>query len=136
MLAQLAADLLVILHLAFILLVIFGSLLLWRFPRLVWLHLPAAVWGVLIEFSGWLCPLTPLENRLRRLAGEQGYSGSFIENYLLPVIYPAGLTRDLQWILGAGVLLVNLLGYGFWLYQRRTSALRQRPRKTPSARRH
>ncbi len=120
MLYQLAADLLVLLHCGFILFVIFGSALLLRWPRLVWLHLPAAAWGVLIEFSGWICPLTPWENQFRHLAGQGSYSESFIEQYLLPLIYPAELTRELQLILGGGVLLVNLLGYGFWLYKKRS----------------
>ncbi len=111
MLPLLAADLVVLLHLGFIIFVVCGGLLLSRWPRLLWLQLPAVVWGVLLEFSGWICPLTPLENRLRRLAGEAGYQGGFVEQYLLPVIYPAELTRELQGALGAGVVLINLLIY-------------------------
>ena len=116
---QLAADLLVLLHFGFILFVVFGCLLLWRWPRLIWLHLPAVVWAVLIEFSGGICPLTPWENHFRHLAGQQGYPGSFVEQYLLPIIYPAELTREVQLILGGGVLLINLLGYGLLICRRR-----------------
>ena len=84
MLARIAADVLVVLHLGFIVFVVGGGLLVLRWPRLVWVHLPAAVWGVLIEFGGWICPLTPLENSLRRAAGEEGVRGSFIERYVMP----------------------------------------------------
>lgn len=119
MLASLAADLIVLLHFGFILLVVFGGLLALRWNKLIWLHLPVALWGVLIEFSGWVCPLTPLENRLRHLAGEAGYHAGFIEEYLLPLIYPAELTRELQMMLGAGVLLINLLIYGYVIFKRR-----------------
>jgi hypothetical protein len=110
--AQLAANLLVLAHLVFILFVGFGGLLVLRWKWLIWVHLPAAAWGALIEFGGWICPLTPLENSLRQIAGAKGYSGGFIEHYLLPLIYPADLTRELQMILGGGVLLINLLIYG------------------------
>ena len=119
MTAQLGADLLVLVHFAFILFVVFGGLLALRFPRLIWLHLPAAGWGILIEFAGWICPLTPLENGLRRLAGEQGYSGDFIAHYLLPLIYPADLGRELQFALGSGVILVNLVIYGILIGRRK-----------------
>ena len=87
----------------------------------MWLHLPAAAWGVLIEFRGWICPLTPLESRLRILAGTEGYAGGFIEHYLLPVLYPAGLTRGVQITLGVLVLAVNLGIYG-WILARRYRA--------------
>ena len=90
-----------------------------RRPRLAWLHVPAAVWGVLIEFAGWVCPLTPLENALRLRGGEAGYSGGFIEHYLLPVLYPAGLTRNTQLLLGSFVLALNLAVYGLLLARRR-----------------
>jgi len=111
MTAAVLADLVVLLHLAFILFVVFGGLLVLRRRRLMWLHLPVVVWGAAIEFVGWVCPLTPLENRLRAAAGEAGYSGGCIEHYLIPLIYPEGLTRELQWLLGALVLLVNALVY-------------------------
>lgn len=117
MIAAVLADLVVLLHLGFILFVLFGGLLVLRRRRLMWLHLPVVAWGAAIEFVGWICPLTPLENRLRAAAGEAGYSGGFIEHYLIPLIYPAGLTRELQWLLGAAVLLVNAVVY--WRVLRR-----------------
>jgi hypothetical protein len=116
---RLLADAVLLLHLGFILFVVFGALLLHRFPRLVWLHLPAVAWGAYAEISGTICPLTPLENRLRELGGQAGYAGSFIEHYLWPLIYPGNLTRELQIGLGLGVLLVNLIAYGWWLRVRR-----------------
>lgn len=85
---------------------------------LAWLHLPAVAWGCAVEFLGLPCPLTPLENRLRRAAGDAGYSGGFVEHYLLPLIYPAGLTPAVQWILGAIVLLLNLIAYLYLLHRR------------------
>jgi hypothetical protein len=118
-----AADAVLLLHLLFIVFALLGAALLWRWPRIIWLHLPAVLWGAYVEFSGSLCPLTPLENRLRRAAGEQGYSSGFVEHYLLPLIYPEGLSRDMQAWLGAVVVVVNLLLYGLWLARRR----RQRP---------
>ena len=122
-LSRLAADALVILHLAFILFVIFGGWLAPRWPRLIWLHLPAVVWGVLVEWTGWICTLTPLENNLLFAAGEASYTGGFIDRYLLPLIYPTGLTREAQLLLGAGVVAPNILVYGFvlirWVRRRR-----------------
>ena len=108
----LLADLTVLLHAAFILFAVFGGLLAVRWPRIAWLHLPAVAWAAFIEFSGRICPLTPLENHYRELAGESGYTGGFIEHYILPVIYPAGLTRNIQLGLGLGVLVVNIVAYG------------------------
>lgn len=116
---SLAADLLVLLHLAFIVFVVLGGLLAWRWWRVVFVHLPAVIWAVLLEFYGWLCPLTPWEQQLRQAAGENGYSGSFIAHYLLPLIYPAGLTHNVQLLMGLGVLLINLLIYGWLLWRRR-----------------
>jgi len=110
-----AADLVAVLHFVFILFVVFGGLLVIRRPKAAWAHIPTAVWGVLIEFTGLICPLTPLENRLRRAGGEAGYGGGFIEHYLIPLIYPAGLTRELQVLLGVAVLLINVSFYGFIL---------------------
>ncbi len=112
MLSRVAADVVVVLHLAFILFVVAGGLLVLRWPRVAWLHLPAAVWGALIELAGWVCPLTPLEQRLRLAAGQEGYTGGFIENYLIPVIYPAGLTRTVQIVLGLVVVAINVGVYG------------------------
>lgn len=108
---RLLADAVVLLHGLFIVFAVAGGLLVLRWPRLAWLHLPAAVWGVLVELNHWMCPLTPLENRLRRAAGEAGYDGGFIEHYLIPLIYPAGLTPQVQLWLGGGVLLINLAVY-------------------------
>ena len=105
-------DGVVALHLAFIAFVVLGGLLALRWPRAPWLHLPAAAWGALIEFSGGVCPLTPLENSLRRSAGESGYAGGFVEHTLLPILYPSGLTPDIQLVLGALVVVVNLGVYG------------------------
>lgn len=108
---RLASDLVVVLHLLFILFVTAGGLLVLRWPRLALLHLPAVVWGAVIEFTGSICPLTPLENHFSRLAGRQGYGGGFIEHYLLPIIYPDGLTREIQIGLGLLVVAVNAGAY-------------------------
>ena len=108
----LLADLTVLVHAAFILFAVCGGLLVLRWPRTAWLHVPAVLWAAFIEFSGRICPLTPLENHYRELAGESGYTGGFIEHYILPVIYPAGLTRNIQLGLGLGVLVVNIVAYG------------------------
>jgi hypothetical protein len=105
------ADVLVVFHLLFVVFVISGGFLLPRWPKLIWLHLPAAFWGVWIEFSGGICPLTPLENQLRTRAGEPGYSGSFVDHYLLPILYPENLTQEIQWLLGSLVIIVNLIAY-------------------------
>ena len=117
-LVRLTADAVALLHLAFVLFVVFGGLLVWRWPRLAWLHLPAAAWGALIEFAGWICPLTPLENDLRQVIGQAGYAGGFIDHYLWPLLYPTGLTREWQWALGAGVLALNSVVYGILLVRR------------------
>jgi hypothetical protein len=112
MFLKLAADFVVLLHLAFILFVVLGGLVVFRWPRFMWLHIPAAAWGAFIELTGRVCPLTPLENRLRIAAGETGYSGGFIEAYLIPVVYPDRLTRWVQISLGVGVVAINLVFYG------------------------
>jgi len=114
------ADLVLALHLTFVLFVLLGALLVLRWPWLAWLHLPAAIWGVLIEYTGWICPLTPLENSLRTRGGEAGYSGGFIQHYLQPVLYPAGLTRATQFGLGSIVLLLNLVAYGIVISRMRS----------------
>jgi hypothetical protein len=113
------ADLLVVVHLGFVLFVAAGGLLVLRWPRVAWLHLPAAVWGAWIELSGGICPLTPLEQSLRTRAGEAGYSGDFVSHYILPVLYPAGLDRGAQLVLGALVVAVNLAIYAGVLRRRR-----------------
>ncbi len=102
-------------HLAFVLFVVFGAFLALRWPRLAWLHVPCAAWGTLVELMGWICPLTPLENRLRGEAGLAGYPGGFIENYVIPVVYPEHLTRALQ--IGAGLLALclNVIAYSVLL---------------------
>ena len=101
------ANLVVVIHLAFVGFVVLGGLLAIRWPRVAWVHLPAAVWGVWVEVAGWVCPLTPLENWLRRRAGTGGYASGFVEHYVVPVLYPAALTRDIQWLLGVLVVVIN-----------------------------
>jgi hypothetical protein len=108
---RLAADALIVFHLAFVLFVIAGGLLALRDRRFAWLHLPAAAWGAGIELAGGVCPLTPVENHLRRLGGEAGYAGGFVEHYLLPALYPSGLTRRVEIVLGIAVLAGNALIY-------------------------
>ena len=106
-----AADLLVLIHFGFILFVFLGGLLVWRWPRVMWLHLPAMAWGALIEFVGFICPLTPLENRLRMAAGADVYAGGFVDRYITPVVYPDGLDRSTQLVLGTLIILINLAVY-------------------------
>lgn len=117
--ARLAADAVLLLHAAFVAFVVLGGLLVLRWPRLAWAHLPAVAWGVWIELSGGLCPLTHLEDALRQRAGEQGLPGSFVERTLLPLIYPEHLTRPTQWMLAGGVIVVNAAVYGWWWRRRR-----------------
>ena len=105
------ADLVVLIHFAFVLFVVLGGLLVLRWPKLAYVHLPVALYGALIELVGWICPLTPLEKRLRESAGLQGYQGGFVEHYILPVLYPAGLTRSVQLVLGLIVVGMNLAIY-------------------------
>ena len=119
MLTRVAADFIVIIHFGFIVFVVLGGLLVFRWPKLMWLHLPAVAWGVVIEFYGFICPLTPLENRLRIAAGEGGYSGGFIDQYLIPVVYPDGLNRPIQIALGVLVFLINLVVYGIVVAKRK-----------------
>lgn len=107
----LLADLILLLHLAFIVFVVAGGLLALRWPRIAWLHLPAAAWGAAVELFGWICPLTPLENRLRLAGGEAYTEGDFIARLLLPLIYPDALTREIQLGLGLIVLAVNVAIY-------------------------
>jgi hypothetical protein len=106
------ADAVVVIHFCFVLFVVLGGLLVLRWRRLMWLHLPCAAWGALIEFGGWICPLTPLENHLRALGRQPGYAGGFVEHYIVAIMYPAGLTRWMQLALGFFVLAVN--GFVYW----------------------
>ena len=108
---RVAADLVVVVHAAFVVFVILGGLVVARWPRMAWLHLPAVAWGVVIELAGWICPLTPLENYLRERAGSSAYPGDFIEHYLVPVLYPAQLTRMRQTWFGVLAIIVNLCVY-------------------------
>jgi hypothetical protein len=123
---SIAADLVVVVHLLFIGFVVGGVFLAWRWPRVVWAHVPAVAYGALVEFAGFTCPLTLLENNLRRHAGDAGYRGGFIAHYLLPVIYPPGLTRGMQIGLGLLVLLVAAAGYGGFLRRRAAQGCRIR----------
>ena len=115
---RVAADTVLLLHFAFILFIVAGGLLVLRWPKLMWMHLPAAGWGALIEFAGWICPLTPLENRLRLAGGDSGLTDGFINEYLVFLIYPVGLTRGIQMALGAAVIAVNVAIYGALLLRR------------------
>lgn len=126
MLDRLAADAVMLVHLAFVLFVVFGGLLVLRFPLAALLHVPAFAWGAWIEATGGICPLTPLENALRRRAGEAGYDSGFIDHYLYPLIYPPGLTRQAQLWLAAGVLVLNALLYGWLLLRRARNPLHSR----------
>lgn len=117
MMASWLAALVILVHFLFIVFAVAGGLLALRWRWVPWLHLPALAWGATVEFTGWVCPLTPLENALRRAAGSASYSGGFVEHYLLPLIYPAGLTREWQWVLGALLLGINVAVYA-WVWRR------------------
>lgn len=112
---RIGADLVLLLHVAFVLFVLAGGLLVLKWPRIVWAHVPAATWGAIVECTGWICPLTPLENGLRTLAGADPYDSDFIEQYLLTLLYPAVLTRNIQILLGIAVVLVNAVVY-WWVF--------------------
>jgi len=114
----LLAELIVVLHLLFIVFALFGGFLVIKWPRLVWLHIPVVVWGALTEFLGLICPLTPLEIWLRQQAGADPYQEGFISHYLVPLIYPPGLTPGMQWLLGGGLVIFNILIYA-WLFTRK-----------------
>lgn len=118
MIYRFLADAVVVVHGLFVAFVILGAFLAMRWRWLVWLHVPAVIWGVLIEYAGWICPLTPLENSLRARAGETAYSGDFIQHYLLGALYPHGLTRTTQYVLGSIALLVNLVAYTLLIRKR------------------
>ena len=119
MIWSLLADTLVVVHFAFTTFVIFGGFLTWRWQWIAWLHLPALAWGCWVEVSHSICPLTPLENHLRQLGGDAGYSGGFLARYLGRILYPPGLTWQVQWVLAALLLLINVVAYGRLLLQRR-----------------
>jgi hypothetical protein len=119
MLQSVLANFILVIHLGFILFVVVGGLLVFRWPWAAFIHLPAVLWGVAIELGNWICPLTPMEQKLRLAAHESGYTGGFIEHYLIPLIYPDELTRDIQLGLGLFVLLVNVLIYAWWLVRRK-----------------
>ncbi|MEJ2099458.1 MAG: DUF2784 domain-containing protein [Desulfobacterales bacterium] len=119
MIYRLLANLVVVIHLFFVLFAVFGALLLIRWRKIIWLHIPAAAWAVWIEFSGRICPLTPLENWLRLEGTETGYSGDFVRHYLLPLLYPASLTREIQIILGILAAALNMAIYGYVFLLRR-----------------
>ena len=121
MAAHLAADAVLLLHLAFVLFVLFGGALVLRRPGLAWLHLPAAAWGAIVEATGWICPLTPLENALRRSAGGSGYAGDFVTHYVGALVYPEGLTRGAQIVFALVVIGVNVLFYAALLLRRRNT---------------
>jgi len=117
MLARVAADTVVALHLAFIIFVVLGALPVLRWKWIAWAHVPAVIWGAAVEFTGAVCPLTPLEQHLRVIAGDQGYSGGFLEHYVVAVIYPAGLTAAMQQAIGVFVMVINAAIYGLMLYR-------------------
>ena len=112
MLYRILADCVVLVHAAFVTFVVLGGFLAWRWRAVALVHVPCALWGIALEYGGWICPLTPLENALRERAGLEGYRGGFVEHYVIPALYPAGLTRPTQAVLGTLVLAVNLVAYG------------------------
>ena len=116
---RIAADLVLVAHFAFIILVVAGALAVFRYPWFTWIHLPVASWGAFVELTGRICPLTTLENFLRVHAGQQGYANSFVEQYIFPVIYPAGLTRQVQLLLAGLVVAVNVIIYATILLRKR-----------------
>jgi len=124
MIYRLAADGILILHLFFVLFVLLGGLLVLLRPSFLWVHLAAVIWGVLVEWADWLCPLTPLENLFRKMGGKSGYPGGFIEHYLTPLLYPEELTIELRYLLGLIVIVVNLTIYGYILLRHRQKSRR------------
>ena len=114
------ADVVLVVHFAFVMFVVLGGLFVLKWPRAAWLHLPAAAWGVAIQFGGWICPLTPLENHLRERAGQTPYMGDFVAHYLMPVLSPEGLTREMQFAMGSAVLLLTTAVYLIVLRRWRT----------------
>ena len=122
---RIAADLVLVVHLLFIVFVIAGAFLAWRWPRLIWVAVPAMVYGALVEFAGFTCPLTTLQNYLLHRGGQRGYRGGFISHYLVQVIYPPGLTRGIQIGLGLFVVLLAVVGYGGFLRRHRPARARR-----------
>lgn len=127
MLYGLLADVVMLTHLVFVLFVIGGGLLVLKWPWMAWLHVPAAIWGATIEVLGWICPLTPLENHLLIQSGKSGYEGGFIAHYLLAIVYPVGLTPEIQILLGLLVILINAAAYVWVLARRRRIQARPGP---------
>lgn len=121
MIYRILADIIVLIHLLFIIFVVSGGLLGFYKKWTVWIHIPAAVWGALVELTGWFCPLTPLENRFRISGGAEGYEGSFVENYIIPLIYPENLTRNTQMAMGISVIVINAVIYFFLIKRYRKS---------------
>jgi uncharacterized protein DUF2784 len=113
------ADLVLVVHFAFVLFVVLGGLAALRWPRVAYVHLPIALYGAAIEFIGFVCPLTPLEKSLRQRGGAAGYEGGFIEHYITAALYPGALTREIQFLLGMAVLVINAVVYTVWLQRRR-----------------
>lgn len=111
------SNLVVIVHLLFIVFVCLGALLVLKWPKVIWVHIPFALWGVVVEYMNIVCPLTPLENYFRRLGGNMTYESDFVARYIIPVIYPVELTRNLQFVLGSIVLMLNIIIYGFIIYK-------------------
>lgn len=131
MTAHLLADLVLVLHIAFIVFVVAGAIGVLRWPRLAFFHLPSAAWGAIVELAGWTCPLTPLEISLRRQAGLAGYAGGFIDHYVGRIVYPHGLTRSVQSAAGAFVIVINVFVYARVLRRRRRGA--RLPDSVPSS---
>jgi len=134
-LAVITADLIVVLHFAFVVFATLGGLLVMLWPRAAWVHVPAVLWAAYVEFSGSICPLTPLENRLRAAGGLSTYEGGFIDRYIMPLLYPVGLTRDTQLWLGIALLGINVTAYWFAFGRRRRGASRQVPSRANATRR-
>ena len=120
MIYRVLADALVVIHLIFVLFALLGGLLILKWKKVIWGHVPAVLWAVWIEWQGWICPLTPLENWLRGQAGEGWYQQGFIDHYIVPVLYPIGLTREWQIVFGAIVFVLNLMIYS-WVWYRDTA---------------
>lgn len=120
MLYQLAADFIVLIHIAFIVFVLAGGLLVFKWRWVIWLHIPAAIWGALIEIVGWVCPLTPIENMLRQASTSEVYTSSFLDRYLAPLIYPAGFTDEMATATGIAVIVINVLVYSIFLIRRKS----------------